>query len=164
MSTITQQDTVNALRSSGLSSYTGYAGTVTDVLNREGRDADALTAFAQNRGVRVHRSEVETFLSHLPRFEEEQAEQVEAEGFDREHAANVIREHASRHGVSEHAVESVLIEAGLVDEPVEEEPEIEAEEDDSMSAVARRIEATVGALAQQVEGLVGFARQHGFRG
>ena len=76
-----------------------------------------------------------------------EAEAVDTIGFDRQRAAEVIRDAAHRADIDEDEVESVLIEAGLVDAPTQ------AADSDEMAA-----------LRQEVETLKTFARRHGFNG
>ena len=90
----------------------------------------------------------------------EQAPEV-AESFDRDGACEVIRSfiqdgYGSHEGeYDEDKVDALLVLAGLMDEPVVE-PEAETEETGVAAALAK--------ISQTLDGLVEFAKGHGFRG
>lgn len=157
--TITRDDAATAMQQVGLGSYTQYAGYAADLVNG-GRSASDIAAYAASRGVRIDTRTVEDFLTAVT-SEPEQAEQVE--GFDREHAATVLREFASSKGANMDEVEAVLEAAGLVDPQPEPEPEVEATSEGGLADIARRIEASVNALTAKVESLTTFARRNGYR-
>lgn len=157
--TITREDAATAMQQVGLGDYTGYADYAADLVNT-GRSADQIAAYAASRGVRVDTRTVEAFLARVS------PEQVggQTEGFDREHAAGVLREFAASKGANMDEVEAVLEAAGLVDPQPEPEPEAEvASEDGGLGDIARRIEASVNALTAKVESLTSFARRNGYR-
>lgn len=118
-----------ALRASGNQSYSFYAGPVVRAL-------EALQP-------------------------EQVAAPVEAEtgdeGFDREYAAQVIRQAAETEGLNPEVVESVLVQAGLVDEPEEEPEEENFSDEDDVLALLRSID-------ERINGLTEFARANGYRG
>lgn len=76
-----------------------------------------------------------------------------------------LTDFAVSRGLSEEQIESVLIEAGLVT------PEPEAEQVEEFETIGEGIDAVIATIAasmqevnQTLNGLVGFARNHGFRG
>lgn len=90
---------------------------------------------------------------------EDGPEATVTDDFDKEQAAAVIRAFLiGEEDYTEGEVKALLVLAGIEEE--EPEPEVTDEavtEEESIGDIARRIEATVN-------GLVQFARQHGYRG
>jgi hypothetical protein len=156
--TITRESAATAMQQVGLGSYTSYAGIAADLVNA-GRSASDIAGYAASRGVRIDTRTVEDFLAAVS--SEPVAEQ--AEGFDREHAVNVLRNYAASKGANSDEVEGVLVEAGLVDPEPEPEPEAEVASEGGLADIARRIEASVNALTAKVESLTTFARRNGYR-
>jgi hypothetical protein len=92
---------------------------------------------------------------------EDGPEATVTDDFDKEQAAAVIRAFLiGEEDYTEGEVKALLVLAGIEEEEPEPEPEVTDEagvEEESIGDIARRIEATVN-------GLVQFARQHGYRG
>lgn len=164
---VSAREVEGALRSVGLSHYTGHSGTVASVVNAHGDNADALVNYARSRGVSVPQSQAEEFLRALlgSATSEEQAAQAEVDESFNEFRARVAERlmQVTRSLTSDSRiigqVEDTLVEVGLVDpEPEPEpEPEVEAEAGDLASTIEAAVQRAVAPLVE-------FARRHGYRG
>lgn len=162
-STVTAEQVRTAMQQIGYGTYGNYSESLANSLNHRGVSAGTVLEFARAQGYRALAPQTaDAFISALrgTGTDTQSEEQVsEVEGFDRDRAAQVIRQAAESMGANMEAVEEVLIEAGLVDEP---EPEVEEEpEADEPSNITEAIKA---AVQEAVAPLVAFARRHGFDG
>lgn len=142
-----------------------YAGTVTDAVNRRGADRDTLEQVVRTIGGRPenYQREITEFLANLTASTTitEAAEGTPESGFDRAEAAGILIAIGAREGLRPQMVRDALLEAGLLDP--EPEP-VNMAEDAPAGDVMSRIEQAIAEMGRQVNGLVAFARRHGFNG
>jgi hypothetical protein len=162
-STIERSAVESAMSEVGYGHYRRYAGSLADHLNRTGLSVEAVQSFAAQQGARVDAQTAERFVGQIngdaPTPAGGHPEVTEAEGFDREEAARVIRAFLiDVEDYEDDEVTALLVLAGIEDEP-EPEPEVveEPEAEDDTPAWAKR-------LLDKVESLASFARRHGYDG
>jgi hypothetical protein len=122
-STIERNTVEQAMRTAGYGQYVGYAGDLTAHLRGGQVTAERVQSYARSRGLTISYQQAQTFCNTLLGSGTERvgadattpANQL-TEGFNREHAADVIRRAAREVNADPAQIEEVLREAGLVDE------------------------------------------------
>lgn len=169
-----RQAITEVLREQGLthSDYVRYGDAVANDVERNGHTTLSRAIRYHVPGTYLHHAlrlvpAIEAKMAGAPASTPVDVPASDVDGFDRQRAADIIREMLTNHGerhYSDDEVDALLVLADLEEPAPEPEPESAAEGASFQGEQVGQVLEALRLLTSQVSGLLDFARSNGYRG